>query len=258
MLDIPVEIRVQATFKRIDCTADDGSLGQAGTVLSVMDFSGAPLTGTWYPVALAKSIAGTELFPGVPDIVAEFNSDIGTAGCLETFGWYYGLDNQHGDLVDLVTLALHEFAHGLGFTTFVDDGGAELDGSPRRVRTADLRCVLAEALGRDDRCARRRTSAVDAGGLTWDGAAVRSAVPTELTPLPLTVTAPPQIAGDYTVGTATFSGDVTEAGVDGLIVQALDPADPTDPRRPTPARLLRMPPTWPGTSQSSTAEAAVS
>ncbi|MBL8010330.1 MAG: hypothetical protein JNJ64_06960 [Flavobacteriales bacterium] len=71
------------------------------------DFAGAPLPQTWYASALANSIAGTELNPGESDMDIYLNS--GT-------NWYLGTDGQPAaGQHDLVTVALHEMGHGLGF-----------------------------------------------------------------------------------------------------------------------------------------------
>lgn len=71
------------------------------------DFDGAPEASTWYATALANSIAGQELNPGEADMDVYLNSAV---------DWYMGTDGapppgRH----DLVTVALHEIAHGLGF-----------------------------------------------------------------------------------------------------------------------------------------------
>src|SRR5204863_5595380 len=52
------------------------------------------------------------------DLRARFNSNIGNAGCLTGIFWYLGLDDNHGNNIDLVTVLLHEFGHGLGFAQF--------------------------------------------------------------------------------------------------------------------------------------------
>src|SRR5262249_20350558 len=61
------------------------------------------------------------------DIRARFNVNLGNPGCLTGTFWYLGFDNNHGANIDLVTVLLHEFAHGLGFAQFADvTTGAEI------------------------------------------------------------------------------------------------------------------------------------
>ncbi|MDP2602930.1 MAG: hypothetical protein Q8S00_10100 [Deltaproteobacteria bacterium] len=68
--------------------------------------------------------------PGQNDISATFSSTIGTPGCLQSSGWYYGFDgNPPAGTIDFVSVLLHELGHGLGFLTPVDDGiGAKFSG----------------------------------------------------------------------------------------------------------------------------------
>ena len=63
------------------------------------------------PIALAEKIARRELnSPTEADIVADFNRNN---------DWYYGTDGKTpSGQTDLVTAALHELAHGLGFIGF--------------------------------------------------------------------------------------------------------------------------------------------
>jgi hypothetical protein len=227
LLDDPVEIRIRATFEALDCTATTGTLGAAGPTGAVSDFPGAPLAGTWYPAALANRIAGTRL-SGEPaeDIQARFNSDIGTASCLTSSSWYYGYDNNHGSGFDLVAVLLHEFAHGLGFLTLVDDGDwSEFNGLPDVFETHILD-VEAGKHWNHMSDAERLASATRTGKLVWDGIAVQANTRRTLAPLPvLTVTSPAAIAGSYSIGTASFGADVTTTGVSGTLVQATDPSD---------------------------------
>ncbi len=230
LLDSPVEIRVRATFDQLDCDATSGVLGAAGPTRSVMDFPGAPLPGTWYPVALANRIAGTDLFPGSDDIVAQFNSSVGSTGCLEGSSWYYGLDGNHGAATDLVTVLLHEFGHGLGFISLVDDdSGREFGGSPDVFESL----ILDSSTGKhwnEMTDAERDASAVNSGRVVWDGASVISAVPSTLAGLPvLTVNTPPDLAGDYEIGSASFGGSLTAGGLSAPLVAAIDPADGDGP-----------------------------
>jgi hypothetical protein len=120
LITSPVEIKIEANFSSLPCDAFSGVLGAAGPITAHRDFVGAPLAHTWYVQALANSLNGGDLDPSDNDIGAEFNSDIGTAGCLETTGWYYGLDaNPPGNKIDFVSVLLHELGHGLGFLSLV-------------------------------------------------------------------------------------------------------------------------------------------
>ena len=79
-----------------------------------------PIKSTWYPQALANSIAGVDLST-TSDIRTYFNSSVGTPRCLSSNGWYYGLDgNSPAGQFDFVTFALRELGHGLGFITTVN------------------------------------------------------------------------------------------------------------------------------------------
>ena len=115
-----VTIRVGAQFNPLDCDSTSATLGGAGATTAHRDFAGALRANTWYPQALANSLAGTDLDPTSDDIGATFNSAIGTT-CPFPNVWYYGLDrNAPGAKIDFVTVVLHELGHGLGFSTLVN------------------------------------------------------------------------------------------------------------------------------------------
>mgnify|MGYP001035415239 CR=1 FL=1 len=115
-------IRIGAQFTPLTCSAYSGVLGSAGPTSVYKDFSGAPYPSTYYPVALANALHGADLRQGSGyHINANFSSTIGTLGCLENSGWYYGLDGAAPQgKFDLVSVVLHELAHGLGFISFAD------------------------------------------------------------------------------------------------------------------------------------------
>lgn len=125
-----VPIRIGANFDPMSCTPTSGTLGSAGPVVVIRDFAGAPRPNTWYAMALANALAGEDLDPDADDIRATFNSNLGSAGCLPTRPWYYGLDgNAPANSIDLLDTILHEFAHGLGFLSTVNlTTGARLNG----------------------------------------------------------------------------------------------------------------------------------
>lgn len=64
----------------------------------------------WYPVALAEKIAGRDLNEkDANDIEISINGKI---------NWYYGTDgNTTPGHIDLVSVVLHEIAHGIGFSS---------------------------------------------------------------------------------------------------------------------------------------------
>ncbi len=93
-----------------------GVLGHAGASNYYKDFTGAPVAGTWYPVALANSLHGSDLDAAKGDIYAAFSS---------TFNWYFGTDgNTPASQMDFVSVLLHEMGHGLGFS-----GSMQVSGS---------------------------------------------------------------------------------------------------------------------------------
>jgi hypothetical protein len=115
-----VAIRVGASFAPLSCNASSAILGSAGPNNFYRDFTGAPIAGTWYPVALANSLHGSDL-DSTDDIGAQFNGGIGTT-CPTNITWYYGLDGKAtGNQIDFITVLVHELGHGLGFLTLVDD-----------------------------------------------------------------------------------------------------------------------------------------
>jgi hypothetical protein len=231
-LSSTVTIRVGASFVPLACTANSAVLGSAGANEIWSDFPGAPRPNTWYPSALASKLAGRDIAtPGEPHIVARFNSRLGLfPDCLPGDGFYLGLDNQFGNQVDLVTVLLHEFAHGLGFQTFTDDEtGQEIEGRPSiwdyyllNNRTNRLWVQMTDA--------ERAASAVTWRGLSWNGPNVKAAVPQVLVPasrLAIQGAAAGTAAGNYDIGDASFGPPLANPPVSGQLMPVVDQPDGT-------------------------------
>lgn len=231
ILDSATEIRISASFADgsvLPCDANSATLGDARTAFFVKDFANAPVANTYYPVALANTFAGRDLAAGAAHIVARFSSALGTSGC--GLQWYYGLDANHGTSVDLVTVLLHEFAHGLGFAGNVDSA----TGQYRTTNTPAIfdTHVVDEVSGlRFDQmsAAQRKAAIVNSGHLMWNGDGVRTAAATFLgASTSIDVSSGNDITA-YEIGTATFGAALTTGGLSAPIVAARDEATADGP-----------------------------
>lgn len=102
LLTSDVTIHVDATWEPMAGTA----LAQAGPNNLFENFQEAPFADTYYASALANALVGSDLSPQ-SDLSCSFNSGA---------NWYYGTDGQTtAGHYDLVTAALHELGHGIGF-----------------------------------------------------------------------------------------------------------------------------------------------
>jgi hypothetical protein len=226
-----VPIRIGATFEPLSCTANSAVLGSAGAIEIFSDFPNAPRAGTWYPGALASKLAGADqATDDNPHIRARFNSRLGAADCLAGSGFYLGLDNNAGAQIDLVTVLLHEFGHGLGFQTFTDDEtGAEIQGIPS-IWDYFLLDNRNNKLWANMTDAERVASAISGNGLSWNGPNVTANVPQVLAPvsnLAVSGGAAGDAAGNYAVGDASFGPPLGNSPVAGQLMPVVDQADGT-------------------------------
>lgn len=171
VIDSAVPIRVAARFDALECDENAGVLGAAAPFDFLRDFPDAPRAETWYPYALADSLAGIDLVPGEPDIVARFNQAVDEdPECFTGFTWWYGLQGPAPpDTLPLFDVVLHEIAHGLGFTTLVDPRTGERalgfdDAYMLHLEDHSLRLSWPEMTDEE-----RAISAVDTGDLHWVG-----------------------------------------------------------------------------------------
>ncbi len=175
-----IPIVIGASWDSLPCQNTGGTLASAGSNSGSRNFGGG-VSNTWYPMALANALSGIDRNGTSVEINAEFNINLGTPGCLSTRTWYLGLDNFHGSNgIDLVTVALHEFAHGLGFSSFTNEAtGTQPSGSPT-IYDRFLLDITTGKLWPQMTDSERQASAINTGNLVWNGSQVTANVPNVL------------------------------------------------------------------------------
>jgi hypothetical protein len=236
-LESSAQITVLSNFEPLTCTSGGATLGSAAptnifasndpTLPSGVPGSIFPRTNTWYVSALSGSFAGRPLVSGTGtdpanfDIMAKFNSTLDDANATNCSGlrWYYGLDNNHGNNIDLLTVVLHEFGHGLGFISLAD---AQTGMFPNEPPTVPAQPDIWGYFQYDEGSGKhwveltdptRAASAVSAA-LAWDGPTVIQTVPGMLavSPVVRVTSAPntPSVVKDFGSAAAGFGASVPE------------------------------------------------
>ncbi len=224
-LQSDVPIKVEAQFEDWGSSPDGYALAGARAISVVRNFANAPVSDTWYPVALGNSLAGTDLTTG-NDIGVTINiaPDIDAA----IPAWYYGLDgNAPPGTIDLLDVLLHEIGHGLGFASFVNIvSGSFLDRIPD-IYTLNLYDTSYGSGWGDLKKHELKLSAKNDPYLVWSGPYTQAAMGQILEgKRAITVDAPLDIAGEYAYEAALFGKSVPDDGISGLLVVVNDGSDP--------------------------------
>ncbi len=218
----PITIRVQASFDPLPCGVTSGVLGGAGANVIDSDFSGANVPATWYVGAQANRLANTDLDPLEDDIVAQFNSIVGTPSCLTTRSWYYGYDGNEGaNGIDLLPVLLHEFGHGLGFLTTTDETNGQFFAGQPGIFDHFLMDNETNTHWVDMTPAERTTSSINTNHLIWDGPAVTTWASRVLGKRARVLTSG-ALTADYTSGQGVFYPALTTTGTAGTVVLVAD------------------------------------
>ncbi|HTD05792.1 PA domain-containing protein [Undibacterium sp.] len=230
-LTSPVPILVLATWEPLTCTSTSATLGSAGATNIFRDFAAAPIANSWYSGALTNKLTATDNTPGVAQIRARFNINLGKSNCLAGSPFYLGLDSNAGTAVDLVTVLEHEFAHGLGFQTFTNGASGVQQSAHPSVWDNFLWDNSTGKRWVDMTDAERATSALNFRKLAWLGPNVTSKVPSVLAAgtqrLNISGPSAANAAGDYPVGAASFGVALSSPGVSGQLMPVVDQPDGT-------------------------------
>ena len=207
---VPIRIRVQFPTAGFACeSAPFGFvyLGYSGPTAYYTGNPPFPPAPTIYPVALRNALVGTVTDPAMEEIAAQFSPLLdSTPNCMSGFnGFWYGIDRnipipESNPQFPFVTLATHEFAHGMGFVSGINlnDGSGfppyhyVWEGLLYDTQTAEYWDEMSNA--------ERFASATNDPHLVWRGANANGAAPIHLRP-------PARLRA----GAAALAGDVLAA-----------------------------------------------
>jgi Secretion system C-terminal sorting domain len=100
-------IRIKATWSKTMANTVLAETGATRIYRSSASIPNLPYANVWYPTPLAEALSGKELNSGDFDMTVTLNANI---------NWYYGTDAKaQSGKYDMITVLLHEIAHGLGF-----------------------------------------------------------------------------------------------------------------------------------------------
>ena len=184
VLSSSVPITIEARMIPLECDENGAILGQASPSSAVAMRAASGAEELTYPIALANALDGSDLEPpssenpSGAEVLAEFNSDLGKAGCLDGTTFYLGLDGKADADSDFLGVALHELGHGFGFSSFLDyeTGEALIPEAP------DSFSTLAFDLDRQSTWAKLNqtqllSSLKNARRVVWNGSHVKPAAP---------------------------------------------------------------------------------
>ena len=195
-----------------DCTTQ-------GTVLAFTEPAGYltspsfPVPVAGYDIPLANALAGKNLTdPTAEQFSVNINADLGTSLCSFPAAWYFGLDTQiPNDGISLLTTLLHEFGHGLGFSSLVDPSTGQ-GGNPLAIFDYHIWDVLKNVSWASLKAPERQQLVVLPNSLAFQGPAVQADIPTFLAAPPTLLTAFNGVTTQLNFAQGEFSGPLQGSG----------------------------------------------
>lgn len=168
-----VTVVVSAQMNPLTCNQSSALLGSAGATTSFRDFTGAPRASTWYPIALANQLRGSDLNGSSSEISAQFNSTLDAGSCLNGTTWWYGINSPApAGTLDFYTVVLHEIGHGLGVATLVNNSTGEKALGFDDIYMIFLQDNTSGKTWPTMSDSERMASAINTGNLKWTGSTV--------------------------------------------------------------------------------------
>lgn len=117
-LESSVPVEIEATWQELDANV----LGSAGPT-QVAQIPPIGEDDTWYSIAQASAMIGSDIKDQIPNLDFDIVININCAFA----NWYFGQDvTPPADLIDFVTVVLHEIGHGIGFIGSMSADAADI------------------------------------------------------------------------------------------------------------------------------------
>jgi MYXO-CTERM domain-containing protein/uncharacterized repeat protein (TIGR01451 family) len=212
-IPIPIDSEFDSvtTNSTFACSADGTVLAYttpAGYLVSP-DF---PNTQAGYDIPLSNALLNTDTTPGAAQFQVNINGDLGTSKCDFPAGWYFGLDTDiPASQISLLTTLLHEFGHGVGYSSLVNPQNGQTNG-PFAIFDYHIFDVQAGMPWTGDSSATRKALVTTPSSVAFDGPAVRADIPTYLGFPPDLVTTFNAVSTQVNFAQGEFSGPLVGTG----------------------------------------------